>query len=154
MSYLIQPNTIQPNPIQSNPIIDELLTRHTPLKILQIIHQITDEYKIRLTRLQDLYSRIAKSSDPNQILPRISNTDLELIPTIRQLICFPDSKYWYANLLTVISSELYRLSCIWEWLDDEFTELNSEDHVIIIDKLRGIYNTELLFAIRNRINSS
>ena len=86
MSYLIQPN-----PIQSNLIIDELLTRHTPLKILQIIHQITDEYKIRLTRLQDLYSRIAKSSDPNQILPRISNTDLELIPTIRKLICFPDT---------------------------------------------------------------
>lgn len=140
-------------PIRPSPIVNELLINNTPLQILQIIHQITNDYKITLAAIQDLYARIAKSSDPNQILARISKADLELIPTLRQLICNPDDKYWHANLLTSVASELYRLQDIWEWLDCEYGETpGPEDYQTnISDKISVLYNTELLLAIQKRL---
>ena len=141
-------------PIRPSPIVNELLINNTtPLQILQIIHQITNDYKITITAIQDLYARITKSSDPNQILAIISKADLELIPQLDKLMQNPDDKYWHANLLTIIESELYRLQDVWEWLDGEYGEIHGEDcQTNIIDKILGLYNTELLLAIQKRVN--
>ena len=145
---------IRANPIRANPIMTELLINNTPRQILVVIHQITNDYKITLATIYDLYARIAKSSDPNQILARISKADLELVPALRQLILNPDDKYWHANLLTSVASELYRLQDIWEWLDGEFGEIPEDCQTNISDKILGIYNTELLLAIQKRIKPS
>lgn len=131
--------------------MDELLINNTPRQILLVIHQITNDYKINLSAIQDLYARIAKSKDPNQILAGISKSDLELVPALRQLILNPDDKYWHANLITSVASELYRLQDIWEWLDGEYGEIPEDCQTNIIDKLLGLYHSELLIAIQERL---
>jgi len=138
--------------VRKNPLMSELLIEYTQQQIISCIQNITHENKSRMSRSQDLYNRVAKSSNPNEILARISKSDLELVPALHQLIRNPDNKYWHANLLLAISSELFRVSNLWEWLDGEFMELNYDDYASIQDKLHGIYNTELLTSIYNQLN--
>ena len=131
--------------------MNELLNNYTPQQILQVIHQITNDYKINLAAIQDLYARIAKYKDPTQILAGISKSDLALVPALKQLILNPDDKYWHANLLTSVASEIYRIQDIWEWLDGEFGEIHNNSPKYINDKLLGLYHNEILLVIQKKL---
>jgi hypothetical protein len=133
--------------------MNELLINYTPQQILVVVHQIINDYKITLLAIQDLYARITKTNDPNEILAGISKIDLELVPALRQLIGNPDDKYWHANLLTLVISEIYRLQDIWEWLDCEFSEIPENYQTNITDKLLGLYHSELLISIQKRLTT-
>jgi hypothetical protein len=134
--------------------MSELLNEYTPDRIMAVIQQITKEYKDKMVAVMDLQARITKTTNPDEILARISNYDLELVPPLIQLIRNPDDKYWYTNILTSVASELFRVGNMWEWLDGEFTGLNTNNPNFVIDILLGIYNSELLFTIRETLKQT
>jgi hypothetical protein len=144
--------------IREKPIMQELLDEFGHAKIWSAIRLIITDYKTKMDAIQDLYGKIAKSTNPNEILNQISKHDLSLIPGFRLLIKNLDDKYWHTNLLTAVASELFRVGNIWEWLEGEFGELSyistSTNISASSDKLLGIYNTELLSDIREKINKT
>lgn len=133
----------------------ELLNEYTPARILIIIQQMTEEYKQKMDEIRDLQARISKSTDPNELIARLSKNDLALVPALHQLIRNPDDKYWHANLLTSVASELFSVGNLWEWLDGEFSDLqHTAQTKIILDKISRIYNPGLLLEIQQKINNT
>lgn len=134
--------------------MDRLLSKFGINDILLAIQIITTELHEKLDGLCNLYARISKTNNPNELLSSILTADLELIPGFEWVVSNPDNKYWYANLITIIESELFRISDLWEYMDGEsswYVGMDNNDSVAILDKLYGIHRPELLSAIEQKI---
>ena len=120
-----------------------MLSKYTLLEFLAAIQVTLVEFKQQRDTIKNLVDRVADCSarlstndtrtqhpadkggcrTPSPIiLEVITPNDIELIPELGHMIHQrdPDDKYWYANLMTLITGELFRVNDVWELVDGEF----------------------------------
>lgn len=115
-----------------------MLSKYTLSEFLAAIQVTLLEFKQQRDNIKDLVSRIANCSarlstnartqHHADIIKIITPNDIELIPELDNMIHKrdPDDKYWYANLMTLITGELFRVNDIWELVDSEFGKIFDE----------------------------
>lgn len=137
--------------------IELLLSNIGRAELLRAIQKTISGLKNRLTVIKDLYARISKTNNPNEILELLINAALEQamgwsileqLPAVEHLIKNPDDKNWRVNILLVITQELHRVADLWEYLEGEFSDLEYEDDKYILDKLISIHNREIIELIK------
>ena len=86
------------------------------------------EFRAKRDAIKDLYARTANTRDPNELLiylMELSSDVLALVPGLEYMIhASPGNKYWHANLMTLLISELHRANDIWELADNQLGEIN------------------------------
>jgi hypothetical protein len=86
------------------------------------------EFRAKRDAIQDLYARTANTRDPNELLNylmELSSDVLALVPGLEYMIhASPGNKYWHANLMTLLISEIHRANDIWELADNQLGEIN------------------------------
>lgn len=116
-----------------------MLSKYTLSEFLAAIQVTLVEFKQQRDTIKDLVSRIANCSarlstndtrtqHHDEVIKLITPNDIELIPELGNMIHQrnPDDKYWYANLMTLITGELFRVNDIWELVDGEFGSIFDE----------------------------
>ena len=116
-----------------------MLAKYTLSEFLAAIHVTLVEFKQQRDIIKDLVTRVADCSarlsatessiqNPAEVIKLITPNDIELIPELGNMIHQrdPDDKYWYANLMTLITGELFRVNDIWELADGEFGSIFDE----------------------------
>ncbi len=105
-----------------SPILVELHAKYTFSEFLAAIQITLVELRQKVDALKELATRISKySQNPSELLKNITPDDINLIPELASIsLRNPDDKYLYANIHTLITSELYRNHDIWELADGEF----------------------------------
>jgi hypothetical protein len=142
-----------------NPDIELLLSTVGQSELLRAIQKTIARLNKQLDAIKGLYARISNTNNPNEILELLTNSSLDQLPALDYLIRNPDDKNWHANILLVLSQELYRIGNLWEYLDVGCGDLNCQipklpsDDQIILDKLMSIRNREILDLIRQKISS-
>ena len=150
-----------------NPDIELLLSTIGQTELLRAIQKTITGLKTRLDELKNLYARISKTNNPNEILKLLSNDILdqypswpilEQLPGLEYLIKNPDDKNWRVNILLVITQELHRVGHLWEYLEGEFSDWiihkSPSDDKYILDTLIGISNREIVELIKQNTKKS
>jgi hypothetical protein len=138
----------------------EIMSKHTSAEIIIAIRVSLQEFRSKRDTIQDLYAMTANTRDPNELLNylmELSSDVLALVPGLEYIIhASPGNKYWHANLVTLLISELHRANDIWELADNQLGEINKTSTCdTVLDTLSGmisdIHNAEIYNAIKKNI---
>ena len=140
--------------------MEELQRNHTPAEIIAAIRVSLQEFRFMRDTGQDLYARTVNARDHNELLNYFRDLPadvLALVPGLDYIIHMGHgNKYWHANLMTLLISELHRLNDILELADSQLGEFNSNGTCgtvsdVLSDILSNIHNTEICNAIQKNI---
>ena len=110
-----------------NSRVSEIMSKYTASEIIAAIQVSLQEFRFKRDAIQDLYSRTANTCDHNELLNylmELSSDVLALVPGLEYMIhASPGNKYWHANLMTLLISELHRANDIWELADNQLGEI-------------------------------
>lgn len=122
---------IPPEP-ECNPKIKLLLANYTLSEFIAAIQVTLVELKIRRDMIKQLVSKLIEKAStkcwPSDVIGLITARDTELIPELAKIIQrdITNDKYWYDNLITLLTAELVKAHDIWELADGEFNGIFEE----------------------------